>query len=62
MVGTDLVAARREVARALGAAAAVEPGEVREAVGRLTDGRGADCAILTVGAPAVVREALEVSG
>jgi L-iditol 2-dehydrogenase len=49
--------ARRELARTLGAAA-VGPEGVRDTLASLTEGRGGDCALLTVGAPAVVREAL----
>jgi L-iditol 2-dehydrogenase len=58
VVGTDLLAGRRELARALGASAAVEPAEAGGALRELTAGRGADAVILTVGAPAIVREAL----
>jgi L-iditol 2-dehydrogenase len=57
VVGSDPVAARRELARALGAAAVTAPESVREAVAAASDGRGADCVLLTVGAPALVREA-----
>ncbi len=57
VVATDLLGPRRALARALGADAAVEPERAREALDRLSDGRGADCAILTVGAPPVVRQA-----
>lgn len=58
VVGTDPLGARRDLARTLGAAATVAPDAAEPTVRALTGGRGADCAILTVGAPAVVREAL----
>ncbi|MBI3456259.1 MAG: alcohol dehydrogenase catalytic domain-containing protein [Candidatus Rokubacteria bacterium] len=58
VIGTDLLAARQDLARALGATAAVPPESVPAALTALTAGRGADCVILTVGAPPVVREAL----
>jgi L-iditol 2-dehydrogenase len=45
------------LARTLGAAAVTAPESVREAVAAASDGRGADCVLLTVGAPALVREA-----
>jgi L-iditol 2-dehydrogenase len=57
VVGSDPVAARRELARALGAAAVTAPESVRDAVAAASEGRGADCVLLTVGAPALVREA-----
>jgi L-iditol 2-dehydrogenase len=57
VVGTDLLPPRRELARSLGAVA-VPPEAVLGALAPLSDRRGADCVILTVGAPAVVREAL----
>jgi L-iditol 2-dehydrogenase len=56
-VGTDLLASRRALSRMLGAVAAVEPDGVLDAVRAASDGRGADCAVLTVGAPAIVRRA-----
>jgi L-iditol 2-dehydrogenase len=58
VAGTDLVEGRRELARALGATAVAPPDEVAAVLAPLTSGRGADCVILTVGAPAVVRQAL----
>jgi L-iditol 2-dehydrogenase len=58
VVGSDPVQARRELAALLGAAAVSEPAGAREALASLTDGRGADCVVLTVGTPAVVRQAL----
>jgi L-iditol 2-dehydrogenase len=57
--GLILLAGRRDLARALGASAAVDPADAGEALRELTAGRGADGVILTVGAPAVVRQALE---
>lgn len=57
VVGTDLLAARRELAGALGATAAAPEG-VAAALAAASDGRGADCVILTAGAPALVRQAL----
>jgi L-iditol 2-dehydrogenase len=58
VVGTDLLAARRDLARSLGVPAAVAPEAVDATLRELTEGRGADAVILTVGAPAVVRDAL----
>ncbi|HEV8674820.1 MAG TPA: alcohol dehydrogenase catalytic domain-containing protein [Methylomirabilota bacterium] len=58
VIGTDLLAARRDLARTLGAPTAVAPEAVDTTLRELTDGRGADAVILTVGAPPVVREAL----
>ena len=58
VVGADLLAERRHLARALGATAALEPGELAATLATLTEGRGADRVILTVGAPALVRDAL----
>jgi L-iditol 2-dehydrogenase len=58
VVGSDPLPARRELARTLGAAAVTGPEGVRDTLASLTEGRGGDCALLTVGAPAVVREAL----
>jgi L-iditol 2-dehydrogenase len=57
IVGTDLLPARRELARSLGAVAA-PPEAVLGALAPLSDRRGADCVLLTVGAPEVVRDAL----
>jgi L-iditol 2-dehydrogenase len=58
VVGTDLLDARRDLARALGATAVAPPDQVQGALADLTSGRGADCVVLTVGGPAVVRQAL----
>jgi len=58
VVGVDLLADRRDLAQALGATSAVEPDGMTAALAALTAGRGADCVILTAGAPALVRDAL----
>jgi L-iditol 2-dehydrogenase len=58
VIGTDLLEARRELGRALGVAAVAAPEAAAGTVGRLTAGRGADCVLLTVGSPVLVREAL----
>jgi L-iditol 2-dehydrogenase len=58
VIGIDVVASRRDLALGLGAAAAVGPDQARDAVARASEGRGADTVVLTVGAPAVVRQAL----
>jgi L-iditol 2-dehydrogenase len=58
VLGVDPLAERRELARGLGATAAEGPDTVAGPLAALTDGRGADLVILTVGAPAVVRQAL----
>ena len=57
VVGSDPMAARRELARTLGATAVTAPESARDAVAAASDGRGADCVLLTAGAPALVREA-----
>jgi len=58
VVGTDLEPPRRDLARALGATAAVDPGDVGAALAELSEGRGAACVLLTAGAPAIVRQAI----
>ena len=58
VVGVDPLAERRELAERLGAVRAVEPVGARPALAELTAGRGADRALLTAGAPAVVSSAL----
>jgi L-iditol 2-dehydrogenase len=57
VVGIDPVAERRALAEELGVRAA-EPARAGEVLAELTEGRGADAAVLTVGTPAVVRQAL----
>jgi L-iditol 2-dehydrogenase len=57
VAGTDLLAERRSLGAALGATA-VPPDAVSAELKALSDGRGADCVILTAGAPALVRQAL----
>jgi L-iditol 2-dehydrogenase len=58
VLGVDPLAERREVARRLGATAADDPGAAAGSLSALTDRRGADLVVLTVGAPAVIRQAL----
>ena len=58
VLGTDLLPGRRELARSLGAAAVVPPDALPGTLESLTERRGADCVMLTVGAPAVVRGAI----
>ncbi|HEV8307513.1 MAG TPA: alcohol dehydrogenase catalytic domain-containing protein [Methylomirabilota bacterium] len=58
VVGTDVLAPRRELGCLLGATVTVAPADVPGALATHTEGRGADCVILTVGSPAVVRQAL----
>lgn len=58
VIGLDPIAERRALARQLGVRDALAPEEVAAGVAGATDGRGADLAILTTGAPAVVRDAL----
>jgi L-iditol 2-dehydrogenase len=58
VVGTDLLPARRELARGLAATAVAGPDELAAVLASLTDGRGADCVLLTAGAPPLVRQAL----
>lgn len=58
VVGTDPLPGRRELAQAFGAISTVAPEDVAAPLTTLSGGRGADCVILTVGAPDVVREAL----
>jgi L-iditol 2-dehydrogenase len=57
VLGTDVLEERRTLAGRYGGVTALAPERVGEALGRLTEGRRADCVLLTVGAPAVVREA-----
>jgi L-iditol 2-dehydrogenase len=57
VLGIDPVPERRALAEALGANA-TEPGRAGAALAALTEGRGADSVVLTVGVPAVVQEAL----
>jgi L-iditol 2-dehydrogenase len=58
VVAVDPVAERRALAASLGAEVAVAPEALADPVAALSDGRGADLAVLTTGAPAVVRAAL----
>jgi L-iditol 2-dehydrogenase len=58
VAGTDLLAERRELARRLGTGSVADPSGVPGMLAELTDSRGADCVFLTVGAPAVVRQAM----
>ena len=60
VIAVDPVAAKRDLALDLGAAAAVAPDEAAAAVKALT-GRGADVAIETVGKAAVLAEAYKVT-
>ncbi|MGI0071693.1 MAG: alcohol dehydrogenase catalytic domain-containing protein [Thermoplasmata archaeon] len=58
--GSEVAPLRRDVAERGGANAAVdprEPGAVRAAVDRATDGRGVDLAVVATGQPAVIAEA-----
>ena len=58
----DPLAARRDLARRLGAAAAAPPGEaIRRAVDELSDGLGADAVFDTVGGAEPLEEALALS-
>src|SRR5215212_76335 len=54
VIAVDPLPARRALALRLGADAALAPGEVPEAIQRLTDGRGADVAIEVSGAGAAL--------
>jgi L-iditol 2-dehydrogenase len=60
VVAVDPVPERRALAERLGAVVASEPARARATLGERTAGRGADVALLTVGASAVVREALDL--
>jgi L-iditol 2-dehydrogenase len=57
VAATDVLAARRDLGGSLGATA-VSPDAVPETLAALTGDRGADCVVLTSGAPALVRQAL----
>jgi L-iditol 2-dehydrogenase len=57
-VGVDPLPARRALAEALGAEAAVVPEEAGAVLAGPSEGRGADVVMLTAGAPALVRAAL----
>jgi L-iditol 2-dehydrogenase len=58
VVGVDPLPDRRELAAGLGAARCAAPDGAGETLRALSEGRGADLAVLTTGAPAVVRQAL----
>jgi L-iditol 2-dehydrogenase len=62
VIGLDQLADRLEWAKAFGAELALNPGEekVPKEVTRLTEGRGADAAILTAGGPKGLQQALEL--
>ncbi len=62
VIGLDPLKDRLQRAKALGAEVAVTPGEaqVSREVARLTEGRGADAAILTAGGPQGLEQALEL--
>jgi threonine dehydrogenase-like Zn-dependent dehydrogenase len=64
VVVADLVAARRQLALELGAAAALDPaaGDVAEAVRQMTDDRGADVVIEMSGAYQALQEAARTVG
>ncbi|BEU86708.1 sorbitol dehydrogenase [Selenomonas sp. TAMA-11512] len=59
IICTDTMAFNREMALKLGAAAVFDPihEDVREQVMRLTDGKGADLALIAAGAPNIVDQA-----
>ncbi|MEO3860004.1 zinc-binding dehydrogenase [Acrocarpospora sp. B8E8] len=59
VIVADLKPERLETARSLGAHDTIE-GSDREAILNLTEGRGADVVIVTVGAPAVISAAFEL--
>jgi L-iditol 2-dehydrogenase len=63
-IAVDPLAPRRAVAMALGADAALDPGDgdVAERVKELTGGRGADVVLEASGSPAAMATALEVAG
>lgn len=58
VLGVDPLAPRRGLLAALGPAAAVAPEALPGALDEVSEGRGADAVVLTVGEPAVVRQAL----
>jgi threonine dehydrogenase-like Zn-dependent dehydrogenase len=58
VLGVDPLAGRRELGRTLGLAGAASPEAVPAALAAATAGRGADCVLLTAGAPALARQAL----
>ena len=62
IVATDRIASRRAIARQLGASYALEPdgGEVGLAIRELSDGRGADAAIVAVPSTQVIADAFAV--
>jgi threonine dehydrogenase-like Zn-dependent dehydrogenase len=59
VAGVDPLPARRALAESLGAERAVAPGEAGAAVAGLSEGRGADVAVLAAGSPGLVRAALD---
>jgi L-iditol 2-dehydrogenase len=58
VLGVDPLAGRRELGRTLGLVGAASPEAVPAALAAATAGRGADCVLLTAGAPALARQAL----
>lgn len=62
VIGLDPVAERRERAKLLGAEVTLHPGQTDElqAVREVTEGRGADAAILTAGGPQTFAAAIEL--
>ncbi|NLC58821.1 MAG: alcohol dehydrogenase catalytic domain-containing protein [Armatimonadetes bacterium] len=60
VLATDPIPRRREIARALGATAALDPGTdaFTEVIREHTDGRGADAAIVAAGGAGVITQAL----
>jgi 2-desacetyl-2-hydroxyethyl bacteriochlorophyllide A dehydrogenase len=62
LVVVDPLPMRRRLALALGADAAVEPGQVETAVREASGGRGADIAFEASGAPGALQQAIRVTG
>lgn len=62
VIGLDLLAERLERAKSLGADLTLKPGEpgLSQAVRDVTDGRGADAAILTAGGPRTIPGAIDL--
>lgn len=61
VIGVTRSAEKREHAEALGAWATAHPDEAAEVVRARTDGRGADLVVESAGAPATLRQAIELA-
>ncbi len=61
IVAVDVSPPKLEVARSFGATHTAGPADVLETVSRLTEGRGADYVVVTVGAPSVIEQSIPLA-